>query len=335
MLMSGVHSERSARIRRSRNILMMVILSLAIAAALQLRAQEPQPPQPAPQSPPAGAGAQGGGRGFGPRTAYPERPPADPAVIERGKALYGIHCGFCHGSDARGGDGGGPNLLRSDLVLKDEQGELIAPVVQNGRAGGMPAIHLTTGQIADIAAFIHGFKVGGYDVSRQPPPSILVGDPSNGEQVFKAKCSTCHSAGGDLKGFGARFGDPKQLQQTWLMPSSGGRAGGPAAANVPPTTVTVTLPGGPGGSGKSGGSGGPGRSGGPGGAGMTIDGRLVRIDDFTVTLIDADGVRRTFSRVGDVSNVEVHDPLQPHRDLLPSYSDKEIHDLTAYLVTLK
>src|SRR5713226_9124669 len=135
--------------------------------------------------------------------AYPDRPPADPAAVVRGKALYGVHCNFCHGSDARGGEGG-PNLIRSQLVLNDQKGELIAPVVQNGLPDrGMPKLDLTTAQISDIAAFIHSFRVGGYDISRQRPPSILVGDAKTGEAYFQAKCAACHSVTGDLKGFGA------------------------------------------------------------------------------------------------------------------------------------
>ncbi len=107
--------------------------------------------------------------------AYPSRPPADPAVVERGRALYGVNCNFCHGSDARGGEGG-PNLLRSEMVLNDVNGEMIAPVVQNGRVDqGMPKFPMTLAQISDIAAYIHSFKVGGYDVSRMTPPSIVVG----------------------------------------------------------------------------------------------------------------------------------------------------------------
>ena len=77
-------------------------------------------------------------------------------------------------------------------------------------------------------------------------------------------------------------------------------------------TVTVTLP-----------------------SGENVEGRLVRIDDFMVTVALADGTLRTFRRDGDVPKVEVHDPMQAHRDLLTVYTDKDIHDLTAYLVTLK
>ena len=84
------------------------------------------------------------------------------------------------------------------------------------------------------------------------------------------------------------------------------------AIPVPPTTVTVTAAG-----------------------GAKTEGRLVRIDDFIVTLVDREGVQRTFRRDGEVPKVEIHDPLKPHRDMLPTYSDKEIHNLTSYLVTLK
>jgi cytochrome c oxidase cbb3-type subunit III len=238
------------------------------------------------------------------RPAFPPHAPADPAIVERGKALYGVNCNFCHGSDARGGEGG-PNLLRSALVLNDQKGELILPVVQNGR-GEVPKINLTREQVSDIAAFIHGFAVGGYDISRMVPPSILVGNAKAGEAVFRTKCGSCHSATGDLKGIASKIPDPKRLQNNFLIPTLGARL------NVPPATVTVTD-----------------------GSGRRTDGELVRIDDFIVTLRNADGDQRTFRRDGDRPKVEIHDPLKPHRDLLPVYTDREIHDLTSYLATLK
>ena len=278
-----------------RHLLLIAIVIAAVAA---------QPPSP--QAPAA--------RPRGPRTAFPQRAPAEAAVIDRGKALYSVNCAFCHGSDGRGGEGG-PVLLRSQIVLNDQSGELIAPIVLNGR-GEMPKFELTKAQISDIAAFIHSFRVGGYDISRMTPPSIVTGDPKAGESYFKATCSSCHSVTGDLKGIAAKFTDPKQLQQNWLMPGGGrggfgGGAPGPRA-NVPPTTVTVTLA-----------------------SGQQVQGRLNRIDDFFVTLTDSDGAQRTFTRNGDKPKVEIHDPLQPHKDLLRTYSDKDIHNLTAYLVTLK
>src|SRR6266852_5702660 len=110
----------------------MILFAITIATT-QAIAQAPA------QIPPSSAATRPGGRG-GFAAAYPQRPPADPAVVARGKALYGVHCNFCHGSDARGGEGG-PNLLRSELVLNDRNGELIAPVVQSGR-GEMPRLNL-------------------------------------------------------------------------------------------------------------------------------------------------------------------------------------------------
>src|SRR5205823_4111606 len=102
--------------------------------------------------------------------------------------------------------------------------------------------------------------------------------------------------------------DPKILQNTFVMPGGGGRGNSRAV----PVPVTVAL-----------------------GGGGKVEGRLLRIDDFSVTLLDADGAQRTFRRDGETPRVEIHDPLQPHRDLLRTYTDKDIHNVTAYLVTLK
>jgi cytochrome c oxidase cbb3-type subunit III len=246
------------------------------------------------------------------RRDFPTRPPGDPAAIERGRALYSVNCTFCHGADTRGGDGG-PSLLRASTVLDDQRGELIGPVVKNGRADrGMPKFGFTDDQIQDIVAFIHSFTAAGYDVSRMKPPSILVGDAKAGEAYFARTCGSCHSTTGDLRGYASRFTDEKQMQQTWMMPGSGGRGAAPVQLNVPPTTVTVTLA-----------------------SGEKVEGVLDRLDDFTVSLTERDGTHRSFRTEGGTPKVEVHDPLQPHRDLLRKYSDTEIHNLTAYLATLK
>jgi cytochrome c oxidase cbb3-type subunit III len=263
-----------------------------LSAGLPVYSQTPAAPAPAApvrQRPPA----------------FPERAAADPVSVERGKAVYGVHCTFCHGADARGGSGG-PNLIRAQLVLNDQKGELIGPVIREGREG-MPKFDLSAAQITDIANFIHSFKVGGYDVSRMTPPTIVTGDPKAGETYFAKTCSGCHSVTGNLKGIATRISDPKRLQQTWLMPGAG--RGGQGTGT--PVTVTVS-------------------------AGTTkVTGRLVRIDDFVVSLVEEDGTPRSFTRDGDTPKVELHDPLIGHRKLLASYTDKDIHDLTAYLVTIK
>jgi cytochrome c oxidase cbb3-type subunit III len=275
---------------------------LAVAAGITLNAQGPA--------------ATPGNQGFG-GNAYPARPPGDTASIARGKVLYDTNCSFCHGEDARGGAQGGPNLIRSDIVLRDQNGEVLAPVVQNGRPDfGMPKFTLPAAEVSDVAAFLHSFGISSRDPARKRPPSIVVGNAKAGEAYFKAKCSSCHSVTGDLKGLGARIPDPRTLQQTWLMPVVyGTRFGGTilsGAINVPPVSVTVTLA-----------------------DGKKVEGRLGRIDDFIVTLTDADGTARSFRRDGAAPLVEVHDPMQPHKDLLRVYMDKDIHDVTAYLVTVK
>jgi cytochrome c oxidase cbb3-type subunit III len=277
------------------------LVFLLSGALLTLHAQPPQ-------QPPAG------GRGAAPprRQDFPQRPPPDPAAVERGKALYGANCTFCHGADTRGGDGG-PSLLRAATVLDDRGGELIGPVVKNGRAdSGMPKFSLSDAQIVDIAAFMHSFTAAGYDASRMTPPSIVVGDAKAGAAYFNAKCGSCHSVTGDLKGLAAKFDDPKMLQQTWLMPGSGGRGALPPSMKIQPTTVTVTLA-----------------------SGEKVDGVLDRVDDFVVSLTQSDGAHRSFRTNDDTPKVEVHDPLLPHKDLLRVYTDADIHNVTAFLVTLK
>ena len=284
-----------------RRSILALTAAVAFIAATQIGAQAPARGGGNKQTAPAG----GGGGGFA--NAYPQRTP-DPAAAARGKAIYNVNCALCHGEDARGGDQG-PNLIRGDVVLNDKGGESIGQVLATGRpAQGMPKFEFTAAQTSDIAAFLHSFRVAGYDGSRKRPDTIVVGDAKAGASYFQSKCGSCHSATGDLKAIGSRISDGRTLQQRWLMPAGGGRGG----AQGPATTVTVTLA-----------------------PGQKVEGKLGRIDDFLVTLTDADGTSRSFRRDGDNPKVEIHDPLQAHKDLLRSYSDKDIHDVTAYLVTLK
>jgi cytochrome c oxidase cbb3-type subunit 3 len=223
----------------------------------------------------------------------------------------------------RGGDIGGPNLLRSQVALSDRNGELIMPIIQGSRKdAGMPAIDMPPADAAAVAAYVRSVME---TIGRQgfPPsigkeaPSVLVGNAAEGQAYFAVKCASCHSATGDLKGIATRISDPKTLQNTWVAGGGrGGRGGGRGGAQAEPSartvTAVVTLP-----------------------SGERAEGRLVRIDDFLVSLALSDGTIRTFRRDGDKPKVEVHDPMQAHKDLLAVYSDKDMHDVTAYLVTLK
>jgi cytochrome c oxidase cbb3-type subunit III len=259
----------------------------------------PSAPAQAPGSPPVRVARP---------PAYPVKAPADPAVVARGHQIFSANCSFCHGSDARGGEGG-PNLIRSQLVMDDNNGELIATVVQNGRPDkGMPKFDLSTEEIASIATFIHSMPVGGR-AATTGMVDPLVGDAKAGEAYFNGagKCATCHSVSGDLAGIGARYTDVRALQGAIL---SGERRG--EISDGPRKTVSVTL-----------------RN------GQTVEGRLYQIDDFIVSLMDANGNYHSYTRHGDDPKVVIKDPLQPHLDMLRTWNDDNIHNLTAYLVTLK
>lgn len=237
--------------------------------------------------------------------AYPPRPPAPADVLERGEALYQLECGFCHGEDARGGDMAS-NLLRSGVVLNDQNGELLGELLAEGiPAEQMPSFDFSQRQVEDLAGYLHSFRVNGYDISRQRPMSIVVGDAQAGEVYFTANCQSCHNDRDEVAAFVRTNNDPQNMQQRWMMP--GGR-GAPAT----PVTVTVALD-----------------------SGQTIEGELERIDDFLVSLTDASGRRRSFRRSGNSPRVDIHDPLAAHKELLPSYSDEDIHNVTAYLITLQ
>jgi cytochrome c oxidase cbb3-type subunit III len=310
-----------------RLILPSAVVVIGLSAGSRAAAQQPPapPPAPAPVAPAAPPR---------PDQTFPaqQRPLADPAVIEHGKTLYGINCRLCHGPDLRGGDMGGVNLLRSALVLSDQDGERILPVVTQGRfpqgSAPMPALALPADDVKAIAAYIHSVAAKG---ARQggPPPgppielNIVVGDAARGRKYFGVNCASCHSPAGDLQGLATRYPEAMQLQNTWVAgrPGFARPPGAPGAPVLPappprmpkPVTATVTTR-----------------------DGQRVEGRLDRIDDFIVAVIQADGARRTFRREGDAAlKIEISDPLDGHKKLLVKYTDGDIHDVTAYLVTLK
>jgi len=303
---------------RVNDCLLAATLFVLTICAARVAAQGTPPPGQAGQG-----GRSGGGRRVGGFVPGQKRPPGDPAQIARGKTLYGISCTICHGADLRGGDMGGPNLLRSQVALSDRDGEMIVPIIQGSRQNsGMPAIPMSPDDGKAVAAYLRSVleTIGGQGTPPgvgKEPPSVLVGDASEGHAYFAAKCSGCHSATGDLQGIATRIPDPKTLQNTWVSGGGGGRRGGRGGApqgtpDARTVTVAVTLP-----------------------SGETVQGRLARIDDFLVTVGLADGSLRTFRRDGAEPKVEIHDPMKAHRDLLSEYTDKSMHDVTAYLVTLK
>lgn len=232
------------------------------------------------------------------------------ATLERGKTAFVSHCAGCHGSNAKGGEGG-PDLVRSVQVIDDENGNLIGPVVRGGRqAQGMPKFDIPDAQLSDIVAFLHEGVRAAAERGTYKILNIVTGNAKAGEEFFNGagKCATCHSVNGDLKGIGAKY-DPITLQGRFLMPVGGRNNQRRLTA---PIVVTVTLA-----------------------TGKSFKGTLERIDDFTVALTDANGDYHSFARNGQIPKVVLTDPIQAHIDMLPKYTDAEMHNLTAYLVTLK
>jgi len=240
--------------------------------------------------------------------------PVDQGAADRGAQAFAESCSQCHGADARG-TSTGPDLIRSLAVLHDRAQQLhgseLAPLLNK------PPDHnfnFSADQLADLSQFftraVNGILRSGYS---NQPTQMLSGDAKAGEAYFNGAggCNKCHSPTGDLAGIATHY-EPATLQQKLVFPQTGGRGRGAAGAPPPQKSqVTVTLA-----------------------SGKTVTGTLVRVDDFNVTLLDPNGDRQTLARSAGVK-VEVTDPYAAHAALLDTYTDADIHDLTAYLETLK
>ena len=241
----------------------------------------------------------------------PSPPPAkatteESADVARGKSAFKSSCGFCHGEDATGSRA--PDLVRSAILNHDVQGDLIAPVIKNGRPDkGMPAFStLKDNQIADIVAFLHhqAFEAlhsanvpGNYPLAK-----MLTGDAAAGKTFFDGAggCTTCHSVTKDLAGVAKKY-QPVDLQQRMVYP---------AGDDEDARTATVTAA-----------------------DGQSYAGKLRVLDEFNIGIFCQDGWYRSWPL--DQVKVEVKDPLAAHRDLMGKYTDADIHNLFAYLETLK
>ncbi len=256
---------------------------------------------------PAAAG-RGRGTAYSPGSA--DKQVVDEAAANRGRKVYAAECINCHGTHARGTDNGA-DLIRSEIVLHDRYGSTIGPFLKKGHpTQTTPAAQLTEPQIADLSHTIHQ-EVYNTLRSALAIQNVLTGDPKAGEAYFngEGRCSTCHSPTGDLAHIGSRM-DPPALQQRFLFPGGrGGRGRGGAATN--PLSVTVTPA-----------------------SGAPITGALLHLDDFNVALRDSAGEYRSFKRTPALHVVK-HDPTQVHHELLDRYTDKNMHDIVAYLETLK
>ena len=237
------------------------------------------------------------------------RPVPDAAAVERGQKIFSANCSFCHGANAQGGDTG-PDLVRSPLALDDERGDKIGPVIEQGRTSkGMPAFRLPSDQIQDIAAFLRSRQQAAIDRNAYTILNVVTGDRQKGREYFNGagRCNTCHSPTGDLAGLAKKY-DAVTLQSRFLYPRP---RSGPRDSQTLRSQITVTLA-----------------------SGQAFSGTLEFVDDFTVALRDASGEYHSFTRDAHL-RVDVHDPLAAHAELLKKYSDADMHNVLAYLVTLK
>jgi cytochrome c oxidase cbb3-type subunit 3 len=252
------------------------------------------------------ASALAAGQGHQP-TPLPrqQQPPEDSAAVERGRALFRSSCGFCHGEDATGSRA--PDLLRSAVVLHDDNGNLLGPTIRNGRPDkGMPSFAtMKDDEIAAIVAFLHHQATLALHSNRvqrdYPAAKLLTGNADAGKAYFDGAggCSGCHSVTGDLAHVAKKY-SPIDLQQHMVYPSG---------KTTLKTAVVTTKDG------------------------TRYQGKVAHQDEFNIALLCDDGWYRSFPM--DQVEVQVKDPLEAHRELMPKYSDADLHNLFAYLETLK
>ena len=275
-----------------------LITTFAALAILRLLAQEPDTS--------AGGGARKGGRRGGGAAGMREflglGAAPDAAAAKKGEPLYKQNCAACHGQDARGAQG--PNLVRSAPVLHDEKGEEVGPILKNGRPGMPPFPNLSTDDVYSITQYLKlqvelAANRGTYGQTYGDLRNKVTGDAQAGKAFFATHCNSCHSPTGDLAKIGAKFQQAQQLQQRFLWPAPQG-----------PAKVTVTTA-----------------------DGRKVMGTVSRQDDFYISVLDAAGDYYNWPH--DKVKVETEDKMQGHRALLAKFGNADIHNMTAYLVTLK
>ncbi len=279
-----------------KRIITYLFLVAGALAMAHMYAQEPEPG--------GGRGGRGRGGAEATRQFLGLGPAPDVTAAKLGEPLYKENCATCHGANARGAQG--PNLVRSVVVLHDEKGNEIGPVIKQGRPqAGMPAFPgLKDDQIYKISEYLHlqvelAANRGSYGQTYASERNQTSGDAAKGKVYFDAHCTQCHSATGDLAHIATKFSQPPLMQARFLWPADRG---------AEKATVTTAD-------------------------GKSFSGSIRHQDDFGISLVDSSGEYHYWPL--DQVTVKTEDKLEGHRALLPRYSDADIHNVTAYLLTLK
>jgi cytochrome c oxidase cbb3-type subunit III len=241
----------------------------------------------------------------------PDRKPVVKAADQgpdaaRGQKIFQQNCGVCHGNDATGGRG--PDLVRSPVTAHDVKGDLLGEAIRKGRPDkGMPPMPLTDSEVADVAAYLHARVKEGLQSARVPKvydlQRLLIGNADAGKAYFEGPggCKNCHSVTGDLAGVAKKY-TPIDLQARILYPEK--------LFKNTKTDATITLA-----------------------SGQKVQGHVLYEDDFAVGIIDANGLYHSYDRAQN--KVEMNNKLAAHRDQLFTLTHDQVHDLFAYIQTLK
>jgi len=226
-------------------------------------------------------------------------------LINSGGSTFQTNCAFCHGRDASGGETG-PDLTHSQLVISDKAGSNIFAVVRDGRPDkGMPAFSFSPAELNGLQAFLHDRVLIASKQNGQrrgvTVADLQTGNAAAGKAYFEGAggCIKCHSATGDLSGIANRL-QGLRLEQRMLYPN------GP---NYKPRATITTADG------------------------KSLTGPLAYRDEFTIAIRDSSGTYRSWPT--DKVKVTLDDPIRAHIDQFPKYTDADIHNLMAYIQTLR
>jgi cytochrome c oxidase cbb3-type subunit 3 len=239
-----------------------------------------------------------------PATATPQT--YSPEQVRAGQPIFAAQCGFCHGRDAMGGETG-PDLTRAASVAADVRGDTLGPLVRSGRTDkGMPAFSLGEADLAAVIAFIHDAKTKAESLTggrrAVDVADLKTGNADAGQRYFERSCARCHSPSGDFKDLAKRR-EGLDLLRRMLYPAL-------TEGNASKAKVSVTRA-----------------------TGDTVTGTLAYRDEFTIALTDSSGSYRAFP--AHQVKFSVDDPLQAHVEQLGKYTDDDMHNVLAYLQTLR